>query len=294
MDLSDTQLFFGELTATLARCYARLPVNAQGHIVGTIAGPRCRYARTLQLRVPLQPVGASAPDLLQAVVTDPCDWTPEMPFLYDIELAAGSGADGQSFRGVVGFRPLAPLGRQLRLAGHNWVLRAARSESVVPASLADWRAHDLAMVIPNPSDELCGKASEIGVLILAVVDASLEPPLAELRRLARYPAVGFALLAGIATVAAEFREAAPNLVFATRAARHLAPDDVPQVLVADSVPAGTLEVLEATSVPVLVDRPLGAAVTIEAARQACDLLQRDVAGWLVDRHVQTRPAGYIV
>jgi hypothetical protein len=49
-------------------------------IEGLITGPYCAYARTLPATYPIRSG--------QVSIVDPCYWTPELPFLYQIEATA--------------------------------------------------------------------------------------------------------------------------------------------------------------------------------------------------------------
>lgn len=290
MNLSDAQLFFGHVSPAEARAYVRIPSAAPpSQFVGTIAGPRCAYSSTLQARIPLRAASSGDGVLLEAVVPDPCFWTPELPFLYDVKITHQAGDSEDSFAGVIGFRPLATLDRQLRYAGRNWVLRAANAGSVAESSLDAWHEQELAMVVESPLDVLCQQASELGVLLIATIGPGVSQPEAELRRLARWPAVGFLLLESTGGTN-NVRRLAPNVIVASRYGS--APVEGWDLLLTSETDA--LRAMAGFDGPVVVERKIGSPVSIEAARQACDLLQRDVAEMFVGEEVAARPAGYIV
>ena len=85
------ELFFGEAADALAHVYARLrgsDSQSQLQLTGTLRGPSCRYAKTLQATFSLADRGPGNSLLAEAIVPEPCFWTPEMPQLYqgDIQL----------------------------------------------------------------------------------------------------------------------------------------------------------------------------------------------------------------
>lgn len=70
---------------------ARVKVSYVGNrltvaeLAGTMSGPRRKGSRTLPATVPLRPIADAAP-AAEAILPDPCFWSPEMPFLYDIRV----------------------------------------------------------------------------------------------------------------------------------------------------------------------------------------------------------------
>ena len=82
MDLSDLDIFYGELTVNRAFVYARLPRPADDEglsLVGQVRGPRCSRAQTLPLTSPLVDLGPGPTLLARALVPDPCFWSPDLP-----------------------------------------------------------------------------------------------------------------------------------------------------------------------------------------------------------------------
>lgn len=283
------QVFFGETSPAAGRLYLRVPAGA-AISSASVTGPRSRYARTLAARVPFHPLGDRS--VWQAIVPDPCFWTPESPYLYDVEVQSVD-ASGQTRDSSLptAFRPLAGAGTQLRLAGHNWVLRGARAASVSDRDISAWHEADLAMLAPEPTETLCREASEIGMLLLADLReiAELE---AELARLARWPAVGVAFAANSPDIALS-RESAPNLLIASPG---LESDDCrgAHLTICDFASEFPTILGPEPRRPVIVSRPLAEPLSAAGARRACDDLQRDVAERLVERNISWRPAGYLV
>jgi hypothetical protein len=67
---------------------------------GTISGPRSNASRTLPATVELKASRAGNAPHAEAILPDPCFWSPELPFLYDISLElrhAGHAIDAAVF-----------------------------------------------------------------------------------------------------------------------------------------------------------------------------------------------------
>ena len=58
----------------------------QLQLTGTLAGPSCLYAKTLQATFSLVDRGPGESLLAEAIVPEPCFWTPEMPQLYQADV----------------------------------------------------------------------------------------------------------------------------------------------------------------------------------------------------------------
>jgi hypothetical protein len=59
---------------------------AHAELTGTISGPRVEGSRTLPATTALRPLANAAFSAASAILTDPCYWSPERPFLYDVSL----------------------------------------------------------------------------------------------------------------------------------------------------------------------------------------------------------------
>lgn len=187
-------LFSGALNPAVGRAYARLASTAPDRceLAGTLIGPTCLYAATLPLTARFVDRGPGGPPLAEVVVPEPCYWTPAMPQLYRAELQLSrNGQVLAEYQHVFGFRPLGTSGARLRLDGKNWVLRGVRRHNVTEDELRELHEDATCLVIGSPSDEVCAAASTLGVLIVAELDSSSRE---EIRRLARWPAVGIVSL----------------------------------------------------------------------------------------------------
>jgi hypothetical protein len=126
------------------------------------------------------------------------------------------------------------------------------------------------------------------VLLIAEVKGDLA---AELTRLSRWAAVGIAVVAQGTDVSDAVRAAAPNLLFAQRAADFKSARPWAQLILADAAsdpsPSGRgqgegapdqLAMLAKNSpLPILAQRRLPEPQSLNAARAACDRLQADLA-----------------
>ena len=299
--LEQLELFLGAATPQAARVYARLPretaADGDWRLAGTIRGPRSMYAHTLPVTSNFRPLPADRGALLaEAVVVDPCFWTPESPNLYDCRLELQHDGRGiASVERTLGLRRLAVRGPDFLLEGKRWVLRGATRSSAPDEPLAAWRETDTAIVADYVDDALAAEASRVGVLLVADLSARHEMfELArELQRLARWPAVGFALLPPLELSSIAFP---PNLLVGQVApncrasairqwAQFLASSPPPGAAVAKWL--ADLGECGQSRLPVIARRLTQQRTSVALARRECDRLQADLA-------VAGGMAGYMV
>jgi hypothetical protein len=167
-------------------------------------------------------------------------------------------------------------GDDLRLADKRWVLRGAMSDAVEEQSLEGWHEAGAAMLVSSPDDAICERASRIGVLLIARLSGDRSHCEQELDRVTSWPAVGVAVLEHWDAQLPRPR----NLLLAQRCE---APDNEPIAPWADLVlcEGGSADDLirfvRECHVPCLARRPGGPYASVDEARRACDLLQRDLA-----------------
>jgi hypothetical protein len=292
--LDELDVFFGDATVHSARLYARSPRPADGgawSLEGNVRGPFSSHGQTLPANSPLVDGGAGPTLLGEAVIPDPCFWTPENPTLYEIELRVlHEGREVAADSRTLGIRRLGVRGSDFVFDAKRWVLRGIDRRQVAhepPDPIGDRQLHawwDLAaaVVTTDPDDALCAAASREGVVILARLDTAGEMWRDELRRLAHWAAVGLVTLDGPGVEPeARVRNLAPNLclVQSFRAGQPVAPAPWAHAVKVEvtSDLAGFASRVAGCSLPVIASRPLTTPLDLPEARAAVDALQRDLA-----------------
>lgn len=282
------EIFFGEANNAAARVYARLADESMTDnccLTGRVIGPTCPYSHTLSATIPLRAKSARESAggalLAEAVVPDPCFWTTELPFLYRVELELRRGDEVlASAQRLLGIRRLGVHGRRLIFEGRGWGARGVDVREVPERPLAAWRAADLAMIVEQPDDALCAEASRLGVLLIAELAGEDESLAADLRRLARWPAVAMAMLPAGVPFEPSLRKVARNLLVAERVqgSGFRVQDFKADVWVCEDETAERIAATaQETLLPVLAWRRAGWRDELADARRECDLLQRDLA-----------------
>jgi hypothetical protein len=288
-------LFAGDSSDALARVYAVLPragLPEGAQLEGELVGPYCRSSQTLPARIRFIDRGPGPSLLAEAIVPDPCFWTPELPFLYKVELRAVAGekpdgvitvAAGRLF----GIRRLGVEKASIRLDARRFVPRGVYRECVGIADLKQARETTSALFVVDPSEDVLKEASEDGVLLavrLRAPDSFTKGRVgllqSELARLGRCPAVAVVVLDGDVAAGNELRLTARG----TLLAQHVASadslfDPAPWAhlfwwqIDAGTAPAET----PPQDMPIIVYRPAPENATIEEGRSACDRLQAELA-----------------
>jgi Glycosyl hydrolases family 2 len=119
MSTSDFDLAVGEVTAMEGRVLIHFrppaePGAAAGHepitLRGMLRGPYCEKARTLPAEFPFQDLSPARPLTAEAVVPDPCLWSPDLPHLYRADVEAICGAQViAEYHGEIGLRSTTPI-----------------------------------------------------------------------------------------------------------------------------------------------------------------------------------------
>ena len=106
----------------------------------------------------------------------------------------------------IGIRPLGARGRDLLFDGQRFVLRGVSAAEVSNVELTAWHDAGVALVMQQIDESVLAAASRVGVLIVAELAAA---EVSRLPRLARFPAVGMAVLPGGTTVGPARRRRQP-------------------------------------------------------------------------------------
>jgi hypothetical protein len=91
LDLDQLEIEVAEANPAVARIRVRVSRSAAAgaeRLTGFVKGPYCDRARTLPATFPLVDQGGSDPLEAEAVVPDPCFWTAELPFVYEVAVPA--------------------------------------------------------------------------------------------------------------------------------------------------------------------------------------------------------------
>ncbi len=223
--LDRVQIFFGESSAAEARVYALLPAAdgpADCTLSGVVVGPRCAYASTLEAAAPLvdrgqRRNGGEAALVAEALVADPCFWSPDLPMLYQVRVELRrAGKVIAAVEHTLGIRPLGTRDRKLLFGGRSYVLRGVHRDLAPEIPLQQWREAATAMVAHAPDDELCREASRQGVLLVARLHESGPQLAAAVRCLGRWPAVVLVVIEDAGAIGDALRSEARNALFAQR------------------------------------------------------------------------------
>jgi hypothetical protein len=88
---------------------ARTPPNGPGEsiaIVGCLRGPYCATSRTLPAEYLFRPAGVGA---AKVVIPDPCQWTPDLPNVYQVSVEARQGRELlATYDGPIGLHRTTP------------------------------------------------------------------------------------------------------------------------------------------------------------------------------------------
>jgi hypothetical protein len=106
---STIEITVGDVTDMEARVHARYTGPEPVALRGLLRGPFCERGRTLPADFEFRNLNPNKPNEAEAIVTDPCMWTAEMPHLYQINVKAFAGnrlvAENH---GTIGLQRLSP------------------------------------------------------------------------------------------------------------------------------------------------------------------------------------------
>jgi hypothetical protein len=291
------ELFSGSANPAEARVYVVVTlVEKHQHelkqfkLSGHLTGPECKFAHTLPARIPFMDRGSDGTLLAEAIVPDPCFWTPELPFLYRAELQLNSHQSVVERRdGIVGIRRLGVRGRELYFEGKRFVLRGigAHFDSKDPSEsdMAFLRQSWTAAMVSWPDTTFCKLASQCGMLLIADLrtsgtEANHNTAAGTVRSVAQWPAVVMAIVDAQTFPLIDVRGAVKNLLIGQYVCAEEWPpvDPKAQIIFAE---IGDLSDLARRigncDRPIIAVRRLAQPAKIDQARAACDVLQGDLA-----------------
>jgi beta-galactosidase/beta-glucuronidase len=104
------EIIVGDVSDMEARVSVRYDGQASDiTLCGTLRGPFCKNARTLPAEIIFSQSNNAAKAQTEAVITDPCMWTPELPNVYEVNVEARQGKRViDTYHGTIGLRRMAP------------------------------------------------------------------------------------------------------------------------------------------------------------------------------------------
>ena len=288
-------LYWGDVSTLAAEYFVQAEDARVTILAAALSGPFCVASHTLPARYPLKSVGEEKPQVFTGVLPDPCFWTPGSPFTYKLELNLRESITAAKWSEslLVGIRPLGIRNTDLYLADRRYVMRVIEMPPEVKGATAEKDILEFCLqsgsvlLLCDPDQSLLAEATRQGVM-LAVRIESVDPArvVAELNQLACWPAVGMVILATELALETPLPSPATSLLraIACRPSRPVPP--WAQVFIVEESFLGDVS-LKSEKRPQMVCCRVGPAeVSIKAARQACDDLQRRTAA-------QPQIAGYI-
>jgi hypothetical protein len=103
------EILVGDVTDMEARVFARYCGTDQTILRGALRGPFCEKGRTLPADFAFRDLNPQQSGMAEAIVTDPCMWSPEMPQIYRVDVEALQGNQVVAeYHGTIGLQRLAP------------------------------------------------------------------------------------------------------------------------------------------------------------------------------------------
>lgn len=107
--MNEIEISVGDVTDMEARVRASFSSSGTVTLRGTLRGPFCEKARTLPADFPFRDLGPQQLGSAEAIVTDPCMWTLEMPHMYRVDVeAVRDDMVIAEYHGTIGLERLAP------------------------------------------------------------------------------------------------------------------------------------------------------------------------------------------
>lgn len=253
-------------------------------------GPYCERAQTLRttFRAERCQCEEKVSHFTTLLVTDPCYWTPQLPQLYDLQLALEL-ADGTTteWKHTIGLRRWEIEGRNLFRERKRTVVRGVTVADLCVENLQAAVKAEVALVVRDPSKAFLQRASELGVPLVVDLRGVYSNISHKLLSYAWQPAVVLAL-PDLRSVDFHYQPRAVKTGCVIHAADSFDDDSWADVIVIELNEAERPPDWAATcQQPVIAIRCQEAYADLQQARRGCDRLQADLAP-------QFDLAGYIV
>ena len=249
---------------------------------GKLIGPHCQYARTLPAEFSFSGISMQ-PGAHVAQVIDPCYWTPELPFLYYLQLKIQL-EDGQEIEQTtqVGLTRWESHWRNLRLETRRVVLRGAGSTRPTADTLQSAREARTALLIKDIDQATFDSAAQLGVVLCLDLRDADDFDCSALADIHYSPSLFLAIVSSEQRDDQKFRDLLPNHCLI---ARHLSNSST----IEDSLDAGPVLAFDLkpgerppawvsmASRPVIAIRRGEDYTDLSEARAACDRLQAELA-----------------
>ncbi len=247
--------------------------------------------------------GSSNIVLAEAIVPDPCFWTPELPFLYRAELNLQQDEQAASrHTQTIGIRRFGNRGRTFYFDAKRFVLRGVNlnfDDEPTESRLNYMRETWTAAVVAWPTPQLCELASRRGMMLIADFPTSAtqseQHAIESLHSIAHWPAVLAAIVDTQTASLIKSLSAIRNLTIGqyVDCSQPSIVSEATQIIFAEVNNLKDFAACAATfDRPVVAVRSSGQPAKIEEQRAACDALQRDLAsygdfaGYIVWTHFQ--------
>jgi len=281
-DLSQLDVFYGELSPSGASVYVRLPRpkdDAAWKLTGTIVGPRCFNSRTLPATAYFCDLGPGPTVLSRGLVLDPSYWSADVPSIYDLTIDLRRGDQiVATARREVGCKALGVRRRHFVWQARPWVLRGVSATSAAAELPREWHAASATFVC-DQIDARLAEASQRGAFAVIELRGTPDEVIARLRNIAMFPAAILAVVHGRMPRQFGVHGVAPNLLLAQPldAVRDFSAEPWADVIWAETNDDRQLASVVTHDQPVVAVRRLTVPASVERARAACDELQRDLA-----------------
>jgi hypothetical protein len=185
------EIFVTERTENHARITLTPRVgSAMTAIAGSIRGPFSEFSKTLTAESVVKP--GAVEGTFDALIVEPCYWTPLLPFWYELRLTVTCHEGTGSEEAIpIGIKRFYCQGQNFFLEGKRIVLRGIQIASPNYEDLIHARKHETALIVKCPTEEFFNYADRLGVPL--IVDLRGES-LAASSLLSWHPAVMLVLI----------------------------------------------------------------------------------------------------